>query len=341
MILQPTFAQPFPVSPNLIKGEDEFGKYVRRTKTVIGKNNNFVKNDIWFRPESHSLTKFSIVGSMPKIHNPNSGYADAISSSYATMNSDTGEIEQYGLQVPVPALNPVMDTNYFIGYKDAGDPLNPIGSFSQKVAIDEDAADKSNIEIPINTANRFDTFIQTVYSYENIYQMHYYKFIGLINSYFTSYMWNIPVDAFIIIDCVHGAYNIQSFKIANVMSRDKMCEIYKKFLASVSELTILLKRTCEKNKRKFEVQAFIGNQNCIVRLRDLVHGAIVSSNGVFDTHFLANNDLSATIMMSAISGETGYLVSDEYNVLNKCNPVIDGIIDSTFFDMLDWKEIQK
>ena len=86
------------------------------------------------------------------------------------------------------------------------------------------------------------------------------------------------------------------------------------------------------------MQAFIGNQNCIVRLRDLVHGAIISSNGVFDTHFLTNNDLSATIMMSAISGETGYLVSDEYNALNKCNPVIDGIMDSTFFDMIDWKE---
>lgn len=338
MILKPTFAQPSPVSPNLIKGEDEFGKYVRRTKTVIGKNNNFVKNDIWFRPESHSLTKFSIVGSMPKIHNPNGGYADVVSSSYATMNSDTGEIEQYGLQVPVPAPNPVADTNYFIGYEDAWDPLTPTGLFSQKVSINEDAADKSNIEIPINTADRFDTFRQTVYSYENLYQMYYYEFIGFINSYFTSYMWNIPVDAFIVIDCVHGTYNIQSFKIANVMSRDKMCEIYKKFLASVSELATLLKRTCEKNKRKFEVQAFIGNQNCIVRLRDLVHGTILSSNGVSDTHFLTNNDLSAEIMMNVISGGTGYLVSDVHDTLIERSPVVDGIMDSTFFDMLDWSE---
>lgn len=342
MIIQPIFAQPSPVSPNLVKGEDEFGKYIRRTKTVIGRNNNFVKSDIWFRPESHSLTKFNIVGNMAKcgIHNPNGNYnAEVTSSSYVTMNSDTGEIEQYGLQVPVPALNPVTDTNYFIGYTDDWDPLSPIGLFAQRTSVDEETASKSEVDIPINTADRFSTLKQSVYSCENIYQMYYHEFIGLIKSYFTSHMWNIPMDAYITIDCAHGVYNVQSFKIANVMSRDKMCEIYKKFLASVSDLTILLKRACEVNKRKFEVQIFIGNQNCIVKLRDLVHGAIISSGDVYDRYFLTNNDLSAEIMMNVISAGTGYLVSNSYDALSKHNsPVVDGIMDSTFFDMIDWRE---
>ena len=343
MILKPTFAQPSPVSPNYERGENEFGRYIRKTKTVIGKNDNFVKSEIWFWPELHSLTKFNLIGSMDKNHIPNPngcGYnADLASSSYVTMNSDTGEVLQYGLQFPVPALDPVSDTNYFVG-QDAYDPLSVTGLFSQRTIIDKDASDKSAVEIPINTADRFDEYAQKVYAYENFYQMSYHEFIGFINSYFTSHMWNIPIDAYVTIDCVHGIYNVQSFKIANIMSKDKMCEIYKKFLASVSELATLLKRTCEINKRKFEIQVFIGNQNCVVKIRDLVHGAIITPTEECDKYFLTNNDLSAELMKNAISAGVGYLVTDEYCALNECNTsIVDDIMDSTFLDMLEWKDI--
>jgi hypothetical protein len=124
------------------------------------------------------------------------------------------------------------------------------------------------------------------------------------------------------------------------MSKDKMCEIYKKFLASVSELATLLKRTCEINKRKFEIQVFIGNQNCVVKIRDLVHGAIITPTEKCDKYFLTNNDLSAELMKNAISAGVGYLVTDEYCALSECNTsIVDGIMDSTFLDMLEWKDI--
>lgn len=326
MIIIPSQVQDSDIlKQSLITGEDEFGRYIRRIKDYVSHDKTRFKREILenrLDNASNYFYKENVYGNI--INESGNKYRCASDSSmYEIIDKTSGEIIKFGTNVPCPAPNPTSNSSYFIG--EYGVPYPSI------IFLDKGEAVESNI---FNLKCRYDPYKYAdikneINAYEDIYQLQYYDFIGFLSTFFTAWCWLYPFDAYIIIDCKTGTYNIPKFKYYPGCDKNFIKEVYLSLCRGISKVAIMMKRLCEINKRNFRIYSFIGNGGSIVKIKDYDRNDV-------DSMYNSPSDLASCIMKNSINGGLNYLCSEEYHLVKNLNskPVTDEIVERTFGDMV-------
>lgn len=310
---------------NFIKIEDEFGTVFRKESMNVDPNRStFVKTKLEYRPSTEQIIKYKSSGNVSKVYgNDDIIHCETLSDSVVSLSNDNENY--YSLHVPAPSIDPVAKNLYGLGnYNIVGDPCGFMWDKNKATVSDLHRIDET----------LFSKIYDEVYDYENTYQMYFYEFIGLINTFFSNWLWNYPMSTYVIIDCKKGVYNIPKFSILNVMDKDTSHKIYLSFIKGVSEISKMLKRICEIYGKNYVLNIFIGNE-CVIKIFDIEH------NVSMDTFLLTNSDISNNLMKSSVSGGLGYCNSEELNAISSFSPanslnIVNDIMALTYFDMLEW-----
>lgn len=310
---------------NFIKIEDEFGTIFRKESMNVDPNRStFVKTKLEYRPNIGQIIKYKSSGNVSKVYdNNNLIHCETLSDSVVSLINNDENF--YSLHVPTPCIDPIAKNSYGLGnYDIIGDPCTFMWNKKKAIVSDLRRMDET----------LFSKIYDEVYDYENTYQMYFYEFIGLINIFFSNWLWNYPMSTYVIIDCKRGTYNVPKFSILNVIDKDTSHKIYLNFIKGVSEISKMLKRICEIYGKNYVLNVFIGNE-CVIKIFDIEH------NVSMDTFLLTNSDISNNLMKSSVSGGLRYCNSEELNTVSSLSPanslnIINDIMALTYFDMLEW-----
>ena len=314
-----------PNNRNFIKIEDEFGTVFRKeSMNVDPTRSTFVKTKLEYRPNTGQIIKYKSSGNVSKVYNNNDLiHCETLSNSVVSLTNNNENF--YSLHIPTPCIDPIAKNSYGLGnYDIIGDPYTFMWDKKKAIVSDLRRMDET----------LFSKIYDEVYDYENTYQMYFYEFIGLINIFFSNWLWNYPMSTYVIIDCKRGTYNIPKFSILNVIDKDTSHKIYLNFIKGVSEISKMLKRICEIYGKNYVLNIFIGNE-CVIKIFDIEH------NVSMDTFLLTNSDISNNLMKSSVSGGLRYCNSEELNTVSSLSPanslnIVNDIMALTYFDMLEW-----
>ena len=310
---------------NFIKIEDEFGTVFRKESMNVDPNRStFVKTKLEYRPNTGQTIKYKSSGNVSKVYgNNNLIHCETLSNSVVSLINNDENF--YSLHVPTPCIDPIAKNSYGLGnYDIIGDPCTFMWNKKKATVSDLRRMDETS----------FSKIYDEVYDYENTYQMYFYEFIGLINIFFSNWLWNYPMSTYVIIDCKRGTYNVPKFSILNVINKDTSHKIYLNFIKGVSEISKMLKRICEMYGKNYVLNIFIVNE-CVIKIFDIEH------NISMDTFLLTNSDISNNLMKSSVSGGLRYCNSEELNTVSSLSPanslnIVNDIMALTYFDMLEW-----
>jgi hypothetical protein len=170
---------------------------------------------------------------------------------------------------------------------------------------------------------------------ENEYQIAFHEFIGLINSFFSLWLWLYPMDAFVVIDCNRCVYNIPKFIIFGGLEESDRNKVCAAFTKSVSDLTKLLNHVCLKERKDMLIYAFIGN-DCVIKIID-------RKRKCEDSNLFTNLDVGNQLMLSSISGSTNFCSGESLGLLSEMNTgsklsnlIVKDVLANTYLDMCEW-----
>lgn len=310
---------------NFVKIEDEFGTVFRKESMNVDPNRStFVKTKLEYRPNTGQTIKYKSSGNVSKVYDNNDLiHCETLSNSVISLTNNNENF--YSLHVPTPCIDPIAKNSYGLGnYDIIGDPCTFMWNKKKATVSDLRRMDET----------LFSKIYDEVYDYENTYQMYFYEFIGLINIFFSNWLWNYPMSTYVIIDCKRGTYNVPKFSILNVIDKDTSHKIYLNFIKGVSEISKMLKRICEMYGKNYVLNVFVGNE-CVIKIFD------IERNVSMDTFLLTNSDISNNLMKSSVSGGLRYCNSEELNTVSSLSPanslnIINDVMALTYFDMLEW-----
>lgn len=314
-----------PNNRNFIKIEDEFGTVFRKESMNVDPNRStFVKTKLEYRPNTGQTIKYKSSGNVSKVYDNNDLiHCETLSNSVISLTNNNENF--YSLHVPTPCIDPIAKNSYGLGnYDIIGDPCTFMWNKKKATVSDLRRMDET----------LFSKIYDEVYDYENTYQMYFYEFIGLINIFFSNWLWNYPMSTYVIIDCKRGTYNVPKFSILNVIDKDTSHKIYLNFIKGVSEISKMLKRICETYGKNYVLNVFVGNE-CVIKIFD------IERNVSMDTFLLTNSDISNNLMKSSVSGGLRYCNSEELNTVSSLSPanslnIVNDVMALTYFDMLEW-----
>jgi hypothetical protein len=120
---------------------------------------------------------------------------------------------------------------------------------------------------PFNAPWFIDDLIDSeVNSYEMIFQLPYVDTIGLINSFFTTWTYTHPFEAYIIIDMKRKLFNVPKLRFHPGISKEVMTAIYIKLLTDIDILINYVYRVMEKEKSFYSIKVFLYPFGSIIRL---------------------------------------------------------------------------
>lgn len=317
-------------SKSIIKGEDEFGKFVRKEKTYITDDKrHFVKSMIEYRPDSNYILKEKSSGLISPVYgNTDSIHCEELTRGHVCLSNDCDATSKdYDLNIPSPGISPSAKSFYCIG--EYGVPGGP-----SKFYIDNNV-NKIKYDRSMSDIELFSDMVNVVYSSENLYQMAFYEFVGLINSFFSLWLWMYPMDAFVIIDCNRCIFDVKNFTIFDKLDETTRNKFYISFMNSVSDLTKLLNHVCVKERKNMLVHVFLGS-DCVIQLID-------RDRKQSETVLLTSLDVGNQLMLSSISGTTGFCTSESLGLLTNMktgssitNLLLKDVLSSTYLDMCEW-----
>jgi hypothetical protein len=191
-----------------------------------------------------------------------------------------------------------LDTDSFISFGDTYDmpfervPLND-KSFTKRTL--------SSLEHTHLTGELMDVEVQI---FEDEYQLPYTETIGLINTFFSTWGYGYPFETTIIIDCKRKEFNIPRITYLPIVSKDKIKNIYMKFIKEVGLISDYLFRLTEHEKRNIKFIVFFHPFGSIVKIKDLDRHTIdmVKNYNANQPHALMKNVYNGGLKY--ISGES-------------------------------------
>lgn len=315
----------------VINGEDEFGKFVRKEKFCITNDKrHFIKSITEYRPNDHFIYKEKTSGIIAPVYgDPDSIYCEERMRGQVCLDSNmnTSTSKDYNLNIPSPGICPSAKSYYSIGNFDfiSGPSTFYVDNNVNVVNYDRTMSD---VEL-------FSDMINIVDHNENEYQIAFHEFIGLINSFFSLWLWLYPMDAFVVIDCNRCVYNIPKFIIFGGLEESDRNRICAAFTKSVSDLTKLLNHVCLKERKDMLIYAFIGN-DCVIKIID-------RKRKCEDSNLFTNLDVGNQLMLSSISGSTNFCSGESLGLLSEMNTgsklsnlIVKDVLANTYLDMCEW-----
>ncbi len=230
---------------------------------------------------------------------------DPVNFMYTVLDTETGEIKQYGSKAIIPSIN------------NPGEPLF-CGCFGIKppplyVMKEETKVFRGNLQ-NVNSVTKRSEMISEISTTEDILQNNYFKTIGLLNSFFMQWGYLYPFEAVVTLDSVKG-FNLNSFKyLKGLLSEKASLELGKRFVTQCDRLTDLFKENFKDKHRSYKVQVFVGSFGSVMKLK--------SSDHVFQFTFpTSNSDYSSELFKNNLNGS--YYLSEEQGLLLTNEPLSD------------------
>jgi len=227
----------------------------------------------------------------------------------------SGKLIEWGVSSELPS-NSGHKSDQLLGFIS---DLNPI----KQIRHSNDIYCTKYIE-PITNYYDIEHVANSLYSVEDSLQLPYNEFIGLLNSFFSQWTFDLPFECTVILDSKLG-FTIKHFKyLKGIIDYDIMIKRAGEFVKQLDKLSDLFKRNSENWNRSLRVTVFIGAFCSIVRLHDNEHKAITLNSTISGcNHF-------ESVIMNTANNPDDYPFSEEAGLLlkTKFGNITDEIMSS-------------
>lgn len=181
-----------------------------------------------------------------------------------------------------------------------------------------------------NSIKMVEDGIEYIYDFENSYNMYFHETVGTVAEFIVCQFFNLPFEAFIILDLSKG-FNIPKFiYFKNVYSKDLAKKLYIELISNIDSIYEKLKN-CKDVYEDMIFYIFIG-----------IHGSIIELKNIYSKEryilSLTGNDIIPISILNIISngGIINYLINDPFINMKNSNILKDSIeeIDKKYGNLL-------
>lgn len=228
---------------------------------------------------------------------------------------DSGKLIEWGVSSGLPSTSGYK-SDQLLGLISADNPVKQIHHSNDIYCTKFIEPSKNYYDIEHRASS--------IYSIEDDFQLPYTEFIGLINSFFSQWTFDLPFECTVILDSKLG-FTIKNFRyLKNIIGYDIIIKRAGEFVKQLDKLAYLFKRNSEVWNRDLRVTVFMGAFCSIVRIHDKEHKAISLDSTISGcNHF-------ESVVMNMAANPSNYPFSEEAGILlgTKFGNITDEIIGS-------------